>query len=95
MAVDNRTHSLGADASTPVMYMVGRPCGGLRAACRQRLSDARKRVFTARSKVGSTRFAPAAAAIIIRDAGPAPQTALPERTQGRIRDLADRPARSA
>jgi hypothetical protein len=84
MAVGNRTHSLGADASAPGMYTVGAPLSGPltagpgRAACRQRLSDDGKFAFTGRLTVRSTRFAQAFAAIIIGDPGPDRQTALTE-----------------
>jgi hypothetical protein len=91
MAVDNRTHSLGADASAPGVYTVGAPHAGPlrtgpgRAACRQRLSDDGKLAFTGRLTVRSTRFERAFAAIIIGDPGPGPQTA---RTKPGIADIA-------
>ncbi|EFE65667.1 predicted protein [Streptomyces viridosporus ATCC 14672] len=51
-------------------------------------------MFTTRSAVGSTRFAHTAAAIIIGDAGLAPQTAPPQGAPGYLRNIAGHPARS-
>ena len=56
-----------------------------RAACRQRLSDAWKAAFTARSRTDQRTSPPARAAIIIGDRGPRPQTCAP---RADIRDIA-------
>lgn len=80
MAVDRRTHSLGSDASAaPGMYSMGAPRAGPRAACRQRLSDDGNLPFTACSWPDQHDLYAASAAIIIKDRGPTPKIAVPER----------------
>src|ERR1044072_5654872 len=89
MGVDNRTHSLGADARAPGVCMGGAPlgvawlyqAGGMSAEAIGYPEDRVQRPFRCRS----TSSPPAFAAIIIVDRGSLPQTCV--RRPG-IRDIA-------
>jgi len=88
MAVDNRTHSLGADALAPVNVHGGdapwlHQAGGMTAEAIGCPEAAVHRPFTGRSTPSPLAFA----AIIIGDSGARPQTAVP---RPGIQDIGDR-----